>query len=70
MTAIITLFVIAVFSLLAVRVATTALIMTGLSFDTASFQSYSAFFGTSLTHLKPQWLLDVLTSPLPRVPIM
>jgi TrkA-C domain len=49
MTAIITLFVIVFFSLLAVRVATTALTMTGLSYDTASFQSYSAFFGVGFT---------------------
>ncbi|MEQ1829920.1 MAG: TrkA C-terminal domain-containing protein [Pirellula sp.] len=49
MTAITTLFVIAIFSLLAVRVATTALTMTGLSTDTASFQSYSAFFGVGFT---------------------
>ena len=49
MTAIATLLVIAIFSLLAVRVATTALTMTGLSSDTASFQSYSAFFGVGFT---------------------
>ena len=49
MTAIITLIVIAMFSLLAIKVATTALMMTGLSFDTASFQSYSAFFGVGFT---------------------
>lgn len=49
MTALVTLVVIALFSLLAVRVATTALTMTGLSYDTASFQSYSAFFGVGFT---------------------
>lgn len=49
MTAIVTLIVIALFSLLAIRVATTALMMTGLSYDTASFQSYSAFFGVGFT---------------------
>ena len=49
MTAIVTLIVIALFSLLAIKVATTALMMTGLSFDTASFQSYSAFFGVGFT---------------------
>ena len=43
MTAIATLLVIAAFSLLAIRVATMALVMTGLSSDTASFQCYSAF---------------------------
>ncbi len=49
MTAIVTLIVIAIFSWLAIKVATTALMMTGLSFDTASFQSYSAFFGVGFT---------------------
>lgn len=49
MTAIITLIFIALFSFLAIKVATTALMMTGLSFDTASFQSYSAFFGVGFT---------------------
>ena len=49
MTAIVTLLVIALFSFLAIKVATTALMMTGLSFDTASFQSYSAFFGVGFT---------------------
>ncbi len=49
MTAIVTLLVIALVSLLAIKVATTALMMTGLSFDTASFQSYSAFFGVGFT---------------------
>lgn len=49
MTAIVTLLVIAIFSLLAVRIATTALTMTGLNSDTASFQSYSAFFGVGFT---------------------
>jgi hypothetical protein len=49
MTAVVTLLVIALVSLLAIRVATTALMMTGLSYDTASFQSYSAFFGVGFT---------------------
>lgn len=49
MTAIVTLIVIALFALLAIKVATTALMMTGLSYDTASFQSYSAFFGVGFT---------------------
>jgi len=49
MTAIVTLIVIALFSLLAIRVATTALMMTGLSYDTASCQRYSAFFGVGFT---------------------
>lgn len=49
MTAIVTLIFIAMFSWLAIKVATTALTMTGLSYDTASFQSYSAFFGVGFT---------------------
>ena len=49
MTAIVTLIFIALFSFLAIKVATIALMMTGLSFDTASFQSYSAFFGVGFT---------------------
>ena len=46
---VIALLVIALVSLLAVRVAATALMMTGLSWDTASFQAYSAFFGVGFT---------------------
>lgn len=49
MTAIVTLLFIGLFSLLAIKVATIALMMTGLSYDTASFQSYSAFFGVGFT---------------------
>jgi hypothetical protein len=49
MTAIVTLVFIGLFSLLAIKVATIALMMTGLSYDTASFQSYSAFFGVGFT---------------------
>ena len=49
MTTIITLIFIALFSFLAIKVATIALMMTGLSFDTASFQSYSAYFGVGFT---------------------
>jgi hypothetical protein len=49
MVAIISLLVIAIVSLLAVRAGSTALMMTGLSWDTASFQSYSAFFGVGFT---------------------
>ena len=49
MVAIVTLIVIAMTSLLAVRAGSTALMMTGLSWDAASFQSYSAFFGVGFT---------------------
>lgn len=46
---IIILLLIAAFSLLVVRVGATALIMTGLSSDAASFQALSAFFGVGFT---------------------
>jgi TrkA-C domain len=49
MVAVVTLVVIALVSLLAVRAGATALMMTGLSWDAASFQSYSAFFGVGFT---------------------
>lgn len=38
-----------VFSLLAVKLGTSALMRTGLSYDTSNFQSYSAFFGVGFT---------------------
>jgi hypothetical protein len=46
---VIALLVIALVSLLAVRVGSTALMMTGISWDTSSFQAYSAFFGVGFT---------------------
>ncbi|WP_395751490.1 TrkA C-terminal domain-containing protein [Prosthecobacter sp.] len=46
---VIALLVIALLSLLVVRVGSTALMMTGISWDTASFQAYSAFFGVGFT---------------------
>jgi hypothetical protein len=46
---VIALLVIALISLLVVRVGSTALMMTGISWDTASFQAYSAFFGVGFT---------------------
>ncbi len=49
MGAIISLLVIASLSLIIVRVGATALVMTGLSRDVASFQAYSAFFGVGFT---------------------
>jgi hypothetical protein len=49
MAAIVTLIVISLVSLIAVRAGATALMMTGLSWDAASFQSYSAFFGVGFT---------------------
>lgn len=58
MASIITLFVIAVISLIAVRVGATALMMTGLSWDTASFQSYSAFFGVGFTTKEAEMVVN------------
>ena len=49
MAPVIALLVITLVSLLVVRVGATALMMTGLSWDSASFQSYSAFFGVGFT---------------------
>jgi hypothetical protein len=49
MGSLLTLLVIVTVSLIVVRVGATALMMTGLSWDTASFQSYSAFFGVGFT---------------------
>jgi TrkA-C domain len=46
---VIALLIIALVSLLVVRVGATALMMTGISWDTASFQAYSAFFGVGFT---------------------
>jgi hypothetical protein len=58
MSAIIALLVIALVSLLAVRVGSTALMMTGLSWDTASFQSYSAFFGVGFTTKEAEMVVN------------
>jgi hypothetical protein len=58
MTAIVSLLVIATVSLLAVRAGTTALMMTGLSWDTASFQSYSAFFGVGFTTREAEMVVN------------
>ncbi|MDA0811719.1 MAG: TrkA C-terminal domain-containing protein [Verrucomicrobia bacterium] len=49
MGALLALFLIASTSLVLVRVGATALMMTGIDRDTASFQSYSAFFGVGFT---------------------
>lgn len=55
---IIALFVLAFVSLIAVRVGATALMMTGLSWDTASFQSYSAFFGVGFTTKETEMVVN------------
>lgn len=58
MTPVIALLIIAAVSLLAVRVGATALMMTGLSWDTASFQSYSAFFGVGFTTKEAEMVVN------------
>lgn len=55
---VIALLIIALISLLAVRVGATALMMTGLSWDTASFQSYSAFFGVGFTTKEAEMVVN------------
>ncbi|MCB1232329.1 MAG: TrkA C-terminal domain-containing protein [Verrucomicrobiae bacterium] len=52
------LLVIVTLSLIIVRVGATALMMTGLSWDTASFQSYSAFFGVGFTTREAELVVD------------
>lgn len=49
MVALVWLVIIAVASLLVVRLGTTALVLTGLERDTSEFQAYSAFFGVGFT---------------------
>lgn len=58
MIAILTLVVITLISLLAVRAGATALMMTGLSWDAASFQSYSAFFGVGFTTREAEMVVN------------
>lgn len=58
MVAVVTLIVIAMVSLLAVRAGSTALMMTGLSWDAASFQSYSAFFGVGFTTSEAEMVVN------------
>ncbi|MCB1209288.1 MAG: TrkA C-terminal domain-containing protein [Verrucomicrobiales bacterium] len=58
MAPVIALFVIALVSLLAVRVGSTALMMTGLSWDAASFQAYSAFFGVGFTTREAELVMN------------
>lgn len=55
---VIALLIITLVSLLAVRVGATALMMTGLSWDTASFQSYSAFFGVGFTTREAEMVVN------------
>ena len=58
MAPVIALLVIALISLLVVRVGASALMMTGLSWDTASFQSYSAFFGVGFTTKEAEMVVN------------
>lgn len=58
MSAIISLLVIIAVSLLIVRVGTTALVMTGLSWQVASFQAYSAFFGVGFTTAEAELVVN------------
>ncbi len=58
MAPVIALLIITLVSLLAVRVGSTALMMTGLSWDTASFQSYSAFFGVGFTTKEAEMVVN------------
>lgn len=58
MTSLIALLVITLVSLLAVRIGSTALMMTGLSWDTASFQAYSAFFGVGFTTREAEMVVN------------
>lgn len=58
MGSLVTLLVIVTISLIVVRVGSTALMMTGISYDTASFQSYSAFFGVGFTTKEAELVVD------------
>ena len=58
MAPVLALLVIALVSLLAVRVGATALMMTGLSWDAASFQAYSAFFGVGFTTREAELVMN------------
>lgn len=58
MAPVIALLVIALVSLLVVRVGATALMMTGVSWDTASFQAYSAFFGVGFTTKEAEMVVN------------
>lgn len=58
MTSLLALAIITLISLLVVRIGSTALMMTGLSWDTASFQSYSAFFGVGFTTREAEMVVN------------
>ncbi len=54
----IALLAIATISLIVVRVGATALVMTGVSWDIARFQAYSAFFGVGFTTSEAEMVVD------------
>jgi len=54
----IAIFVITVVSLVIVRVGATALMLTGLGWDAANFQSYSAFFGVGFTTREAEMVVN------------
>jgi hypothetical protein len=58
MASIVALAVIAIVSLLVIRISATALMMTGLSWDIASFQSYSSFFGVGFTTKEAEMVVN------------
>lgn len=58
MSSLLALVVITLVSLLVVRIGSTALMMTGLSWDTASFQAYSAFFGVGFTTREAEMVVN------------
>ncbi|HUF60652.1 MAG TPA: TrkA C-terminal domain-containing protein [Verrucomicrobiales bacterium] len=58
MGAIIALIIIVAVSLLTVRVGAVALMMTGLSWDAASFQAYSTFFGVGFTTREAEMVVN------------
>lgn len=51
-------FIIAAVSTIVVRIGATALMRSGLSCDTASFQSYSAFFGVGFTTREAEMVVN------------
>lgn len=58
MAPIVALLILALVSLLVVRIGSTALMMTGLSWDTANFQAYSAFFGVGFTTKEAEMVVN------------
>lgn len=58
MIALIWLVIISAVSLLVIRIGTMALVLTGLSKDTAEFQAYSAFFGVGFTTAESELVMN------------